>query len=195
MWTTFKQASIVMAATGLTMALAAGASAQAPVDPHHPGGRPPSAAAAPAQGQEQPQPQTPGGMMMDPAMMGPMMGGVGHMMANCSMMGGAASHAAGRIAFLKAELAITDAQKVVWEAYATQIKKNLQGMQDMQKGMMSMMEGRTPVERIDARLSMMGKRTQALTEIKPALAALYSALSVEQKAKADQLLTDMGCMM
>ena len=38
-------------------------------------------------------------------------------------------------------------------------------------------------------------RLQALKDIKPALAALYEALSDDQKKKADQLLTSMGCMM
>ena len=126
--------------------------------------------------------------MMGPGMMGRMMGD-GHTdaMAGCQMMGGGGMHAEGRIAFLRAELAITDTQKSVWDAYAAQIKKNLHSMQ--------MMEAKTPVERIDARIAAMEKRTQALKEIKPALAALYASLSTEQKGKADQILTEMGCMM
>ena len=81
------------------------------------------------------------GRMMGGGMMGP---GMMDMMANCPMMGGSSSHAEGRIAFLKAELAITDAQKPAWEAYAAQIRKNLQGMQDMQKSMMAMMAAIAP---------------------------------------------------
>ena len=69
------------------------------------------------------------------------------------------------------------------------------GMQDMQKSMMSMMDAKSPVERIDARIAMMEKRTEVLKDIKPALAALYGGLSADQKKKADQLLTGMGCMM
>jgi len=38
-------------------------------------------------------------------------------------------------------------------------------------------------------------RLQSLKEVKPALAALYAALSDDQKQKADDLLTGMGCMM
>ena len=38
-------------------------------------------------------------------------------------------------------------------------------------------------------------RVTALKELKPALADLYAALSDEQKKKADELLTGMGCMM
>ncbi len=165
--------------------------AQPAPDPHHPGG---------AAAQAQPPGPMPGGMM-GPGMMGRMMGdgmmgpGMMDMMANCPMMGGGTSHAEGRIAFLKAELAITDAQNAAWEVYAAQIRKNLTGMQDMQKTMMSMMEAKSPVERIDARIVMMEKRTQALKEIKPALAALYTGLTADQQKKADQLLTGMGCMM
>ncbi len=159
--------------------------AQPAPDPHHPGGAAPGAV----------QGQPPGGMM-GPGMMGRMMGpGMMDMMANCPMMGGSASHAEGRIAFLKAELAITDAQNAAWDAYAAQIRKNLTSMQDMQKTMMSMMDAKSPVERIDARIAMMEKRTQALKDIKPALAALYAVLSADQQKKADQFLTGMGCMM
>jgi hypothetical protein len=41
----------------------------------------------------------------------------------------------------------------------------------------------------------MDGRLASLTEVKPALAALYAALSDDQKKKADQILTGMGCMM
>lgn len=194
MLTPFKRFSTAAVVTGLLIGGAAVALAQTAPDPHHPGGAAPGA----AQGQQQA--PMPGGMM-GPGMMGRMMGGgmmgqgMMEMMANCPMMGGSSSHAEGRIAFLKAELAITDAQNAAWEAYAAQIRKNLTSMQDMQKTMMSMMEAKSPVERIDARIVMMEKRTQALKEIKPALAALYTGLTADQQKKADQLLTGMGCMM
>jgi hypothetical protein len=41
----------------------------------------------------------------------------------------------------------------------------------------------------------MESRLSALKEVKPALANLYAALSDDQKKKADELLTGMGCMM
>jgi predicted lipid-binding transport protein (Tim44 family) len=183
---------------GILVVGAGAAAAQTTPDPHHPS--PPS-----ADKQAQPQPQTPGGMMgpgmmgpgmMGPGMMGRMMGnGQADVMAGCQMMGGGAVHTEGRVAFLRAELAITDAQKAVWDAYAAEIKKNLRSMQDMQKMMTTMVNAKTPLERIDARIAVMDKRAQALKEVKPALAALYAALSPEQKGKADQILTGMGCMM
>jgi hypothetical protein len=135
------------------------------------------------------------GMMMGPGTMGMM-----RMMRDCPMMGmmmgtDTSTFAEGRIAFLKAELAITDAQKGVWDTYAAALKKNLQGMQAMRQTMGKVMEAKTPVERLDAHIAAMDGRLASLKEVKPALAALYGALSDEQKKKADQILTGMGCMM
>ena len=101
----------------------------------------------------------------------------------------------GRIAFLKAELAITPAQQAVWDSYAAALKKNFSSMQGMRQSMVTALGGNTPVERLDAHLAAIESRHGALKEVKPALAGLYAALSTEQKAKADQLLTGMGCMM
>jgi hypothetical protein len=141
-------------------------------------------------------------MPMERGMMGdmPMRRGMMGMMGDCPMMGMTmgdeeSPFAEGRIAFLKAELAISDAQKAVWEAYATALKKNLQGMQAMRQTMMNVTKAKTPVERLDAHVAAMDGRLASLKEVKPALAALYLALSEEQKKKADQILTGMGCMM
>jgi hypothetical protein len=139
-------------------------------------------------------------------MMGPgyglgMMGNYGPgMMGGCPMMGSApdgqvSTFAVGRIAFLKAELGITDDQKSVWDAYAETIKDNLQNMQGMWQTMKTIFEAKTPVDRLDARIAAMDSRLAALKEIKPALAKLYAALSADQKKKADEVLTGAGCMM
>ncbi len=150
-------------------------------------------------------PKGPGFMMPGAEMgQGRMMGmpGRGMMgMGDCPMMGmmpGSAEMPAfgeGRIAFLKAELAITPAQQSAWDAYAAALKKNFASMQGMRQSMMMALEGKTAVERLDAHLAAMEGRHAALKEIKPSLATLYSALSDEQKKKADQVLTGMGCMM
>lgn len=137
------------------------------------------------------------GMMGRGGMMG-MMGGGCPMMGMMGMMGRngpAPSFAEGRIAFIKAELAITDAQTGVWDAYAAALRKNLEGMQGMHKSMMSATQPANPVERLDRHISAMESRLQSLKEVKPALAALYATLSEDQKKKADDLLTGMGCMM
>ena len=144
----------------------------------------------------------PGWGMMGPGMMGrdsPMgPGGMMGMMGGCPMIGTdgqASTFIDGRIAFLKAELAITDAQKSVWDAYADATKRNLQNMQGMWQTMKTVFDGKSPIERLDAHLAAMESRSNALKDVKPALAKLYEALSAEQKKKADEILTGMGCMM
>jgi hypothetical protein len=179
----------VLAAVGLLISLSTYATAQTPYEAHHPDAAP---QAVPAQ--EIPQ----GGMTGDRGMMGGMMQGRGMMgmMGNCPMMGGSnPSYAEGRIAFLKAELSITDQQKDAWDAYAAALKKNLAGMQNMRETMMKVMQAKSPMERLDAHIAATESRVAALNELKPPLAKLYDSLSDEQKKKADELLTGMGCMM
>jgi len=136
------------------------------------------------------------GMMMGRGMMGSgMMGGcpmMGAMMGKGGMMG---MHSEGRVAFLKAELGITDAQKDAFEAYAAALRKNLGNMQAMHEGMLKMRDAKTPVERLDTHIGLMEGRLAALKEVKAPLSALYTSLSDEQRKKADDLLTGMGCMM
>ena len=132
-----------------------------------------------------------------PGMMGNYGPGV---MGGCPMMGTTtdgqvSTFAEGRIAFLKAELGITDAQKSEWDAYAEKIKGNLQNMQGMWQTMKTVFDAKTPADRLDAQIAAMDSRLAALKEIKPALSKLYAALSAEQKKKADEVLTGMGCMM
>ena len=145
------------------------------------------------------------GMMYGPRMMGPGYGsgmtfGPGMMMGGCPMIGTTtdgqtSTFTEGRIAFLRAELGITDAQKAVWDAYAEAIKGNLQSMQGMWQTMKGLSEAKTPVERLDVHIVAMETRLTVLKGVKPALANLYAALTAEQKKKADELLTGMGCMM
>ena len=128
--------------------------------------------------------------------MGMMDRGMMRMMAECPMMGvDMATHTEGRIAFLKAELAITDVQKAAWDGYAAALAKNLQAMQGTRQAMLKTMEAKSPVERLDSHIAAMEGRVAVLKEVKPALDALYIALIDDQKKKADQLLTGMGCMM
>lgn len=121
------------------------------------------------------------------------------MMGGCPMWdapdGHMSSFADGRIAFLKAELNITDAQKTPWDAYVEALKSNLQSMQGMWQSMRVVFEGDTPVERLDAHITTMESRVSALKAVKPALSNLYAALNADQKKKANELLTGVGCMM
>ena len=141
--------------------------------------------------------------MMGEGMMGKgMMGGMGRgmMSENCPMMGMMMNsetgepHAAGRIAFIKAELGITEAQQEAFDGYTGWLKKNLEGMHEMRAKMMSTMQSGTPVEKLSGQIDIMEGRLATLKQVKPALEKLYGVLSDAQKEKADKVLTGMGCM-
>jgi hypothetical protein len=126
--------------------------------------------------------------------------GMGYgMMRGCPMMfgtGDGATYTDGRLAFLKAELGITDAQKSAWDAYAAALRKNLENMQAMHATMrQSVEQEKSPVERLEVHVTTMEARLAALKEMKPALATLYGAMTDDQKKKAGEILTGMGCMM
>ncbi len=126
--------------------------------------------------------------------------GRGMMGGGCGPMsfgedGQVSSFVDGRIAFLKAELGITDAQTKVWDAFAEAMKSNFVNMRGLRQAMRAAFDADTPVDRLDARISVMESRAATLKEMKQPLSDLYGALSKEQKAKADDLLTGMGCMM
>ena len=73
--------------------------------------------------------------MMSRGGMGPwMMGSGGFGPGMCAAMN---SHVDGRLAYIKAELKITDAQEPLWKAYAAAARDNAQGMQARCTTMMS----------------------------------------------------------
>ena len=178
---------------------------------HHPGGAP-AAATTPAQpmGTGMPGPgmsgMSPGtggggmpmmGMMRDGARQGMPMGmmcmGEGGMcsmpMGSMPMMSGRTE---GRIAFLKAELKITDAQLPLWNVVADAIRANAKtGTSTME----SMAMGAKLPERLAAREKTISGQLEAVRKFKSAVDPLYAALSEEQKKAADELLmSPMGMM-
>ncbi|MBY0225254.1 MAG: Spy/CpxP family protein refolding chaperone [Hyphomicrobium sp.] len=135
------------------------------------------------------------GQMGHGRMMGGRMGG-GMMMNDCPMMGGQnAATPADRLNTLKSELAITDAQQSAWNAYAEKMTKTWESMGTMREHMQKMHSAKSPVDRLDARITMMETRLATMKEVKPLLQALYDTLTADQKAKADTSLSPMGCMM
>ena len=98
---------------------------QPPHDEHHP----PAAPAAAGPGM-------PGGTAGADEM--PMMGMMRMMMGRdgIAMMGAMARHVEGRLAFLKTELKITDAQLPLWNAVADAMRANAKTMGDIAGGMM-----------------------------------------------------------
>ena len=94
----------------------------------------------------------------------------------------------GRLAYLKSELEITDAQAAAWDAYATAVKGRVETMQGMHEGMMETMHAGTAIERMDVRIAGMEAMLESLKAMKPATEGLYSALSDDQKKLADELI-------
>ena len=170
----------------LMLALIAGSAlAQQPQhDEHHPPA--PPAAAGPGM----PGGMAGGGEMPTMGMMRMMMGRDG-----MSMMGAMARHVEGRLAFLKTELKITDAQLPLWNAVADAMRANAKTMGDMAGGMMGGSETATLPDKLAMRDKMMTAHLEALRKFKAAADPLYAALSEEQKKTADELLIGpMGMM-
>lgn len=166
--------------------IAASAFAQQPEhEQHHPGETPPAAG---MRGPGMPRLAGTGDMPMM-GMMRMMMGqdGMGPMMM--------AGHVEGRLAFLKTELKITDAQLPLWNAVADAIRANAKTMGGMAEGMMGSMQTGTLPEKLAAREKLMTAHLEALRKFKAAVDPFYAALSDEQKKTADELLLGpMGMM-
>jgi len=160
----------------------------------------------PALAQDQSMPM----MGMGQGMMG-MGQGMGCGMGGCGMMGGMMGQQTGqpgmmgnRIAFIKAELGITDAQKPAWDEFEKAMRAHFAQMQEMRQTMMSrmkgMMSGENPkpmpvTELLSTRIAMMESHLAEMKTVQAAIEKLYAALNADQKAKADQIVSGMGCIM
>jgi hypothetical protein len=155
------------------------------------------AVAAAQQAQQNEQTMMGGGqmsMMGDGQMsMGAMMMRMMAMMPHGGMMMpmmGMADHIEGRLAFLKTELKITDAQLPQWNAFADALRANATQASGMMKQMQAMMQGGAPPN-LPARLDVVEKHLQAHLEmvqrLKTSLSPLYASFSDEQKRSADAL--------
>jgi hypothetical protein len=182
-------------------------------DTHHPAETAPATPPAAEMPGEQQGAMGPG-MMSDGMMSGGMMSGgmMSNMMPMMGMMSGGAmsmmgqmmapERIEGRIAFLKTELKITDAQQSLWNTFADAVRVNARSMADMMREMQGMMmpqQGMAPLalpKRIEAREHMLAGRLDALRQLKAALNPLYAAFDDSQKRTADELLMPgpMGLM-
>jgi hypothetical protein len=161
------------------------------------------AGGAVAQDQAAPQAQS-GGPMMGGWMMGPhgMMGyGMGPGMmgsasgrAMCTAMAG---HSDGRLAYLKAELKITEAQEALWAGYAAAVRDNAKTMLAHCGTMMSPRGASTLSlpDRLEKHEQLMATHLESLRAMTRALKPLYAALDDAQKQTIDQLFFGpMGMM-
>lgn len=129
-------------------------------------------------------------------------GGMGGMMMG--QRGNMTAHIDGRIAFIKAELGITEAQKPAWDEFEKAMRAHFSQMQTMRQSMMSKMKGmmqgedQKPMpapEMLSTRISMMESHLAEMKTMQAAVEKLYAALDAKQKEKADQLVMGMGRMM
>ena len=140
----------------------------------------------------QPGASTPMMMEMMAGMM-KMMGGDSAQMSMGSM--GMTEHTAGRIAFLRAELQITDAQSKAWNAFADAMQKIGSQMKEADMPMMAEASAPQLLARLDSQERMLTARLEGVRAMKAAFAPLYDALSAEQRKTADDLLANhMGLM-
>jgi hypothetical protein len=126
---------------------------------------------------------SPGTMgMMGPGMMGYDGSGRGMMRwgtsggAMCSAMAG---HIEGRLAYVKAELKITEAEESLWNAYAAAARDSTNSMLARCMTMMSRRSGSTPSlpDRLDQNEQLMAAQLDAMHATNEALKPLYTALS------------------
>lgn len=104
----------------------------------------------------------------------------------------------GRIAFLRTELKITDAQNAVWNAFADALRANAKSLGEVRSSIMSGMAGSAQqnlVERFALQEKWLAARLEGTRAIKAALTNLIGALSEDQRKAADELLAPhMGMM-
>lgn len=97
------------------------------------------------------------------------------------------SHIEGELAFLRAELKITDEQEKTWDAFAKAAHDADQSVNETQAPTAS---GHPPtlLDMMDSRAKTLTARLEAIKKLKGAVEPLYADLSKEQKAAADQMI-------
>lgn len=200
---------LALAAMGISpAALAQATSPPSQADQDHSAHHPPADA---GDGAAEPQPgrATPG--MMGQSGQGGMMGGQGgmmngnmrqmmSMMHNMMMMmsaqsGMMTSNVEGRIAGLKTELKITDAQAAAWDHFAEALRGTAKSMNGMYQQMMQPGATATLPARLARQEAMLSAHLSSVKTLKEALEPVYASFSDEQKKIADQIMIGpMGMM-
>jgi hypothetical protein len=99
----------------------------------------------------------------------------------------------GRLAFLRAELKITDAQTNAWNAFADALRANAKKLGEVRASMMSHMtagqqQAPTLSERLNLQEQWLAARLEGTRAIKSAFTNLFGVLSDDQKKTANELL-------
>lgn len=105
-------------------------------------------------------------------------------------------HIEGRVAFLRTELKITEAQQPAWNAFADALRANAKALGEMRGSMMSPQgAGAGLVEKLAFQEKWLAARLEGTRAMKSALTNLVSTFSGEQKKAADELLAQQMGMM
>jgi hypothetical protein len=140
-----------------------------------------------------------GGMPMMGGDMGQMMRMMQTMMAQGGMRGSMGmmplDHIEGRIAFLKAELGITDAQEPQWNAFANALRTEAKSTQGEHMLMMGQRGPASWPDRLALHERLLSDRLAALKALEDPAKSLYAVLSEQQRHNADELMGGpMGMM-
>ncbi len=149
-----------------------------------------------AKGQDKPGSPPATGAMMHGDDMKQMMSMMRDMMTMMSAHSGTmASHVEGRIAALKSELKITDAQAPQWDRFADALRGTAKSMEAMQQQMMKASAPSTLSARLVRQEEMLTTHLAAVKSLRAALEPLYATFSDEQKKVADGIrIGPMGMM-
>jgi len=105
------------------------------------------------------------------------------------MAGRTIEHVEGHIAFVKAELNVTASQSKVWDEFAATMRANAKQLNELAAELAKAPAATSPVDRIERQEKTLAVRLEAVRRTKPALSALYAALSEAQKKIFAQLST------
>jgi hypothetical protein len=102
----------------------------------------------------------------------------------------------GRLAFLKTELKITEAQSAAWDELAGVIRTTSEAHNDMMRSMMKDMRSgdflKAPLpERLQIQQTRLEARLEQVKSVKAAVEKLYAILNDDQKKAADDIVLPM----
>jgi hypothetical protein len=181
-----KSTFLVAASLAAMLTITSGGLAQTSSDPHHTGQT--TTDATPQPGMQNPMMMQMMGNMMN--MMGMMMGGSGQM--GMPGMGisrmGMTDHIEGRIAFVRAELQITDAQGKAWDGFANAVRDNAKRMAG---AAMPEMPASPPelLAKLETQEKLLSTKIEAVRSLKAAYLPLHEVLNPDQRKLANDLLT------
>ena len=103
-------------------------------------------------------------------------------------------HVEGRIAYVKTELKITDAQAPLWNKVADTMRQNAKAMDDAMAALKRDPNAPAPsaVERLELRSKIAQVHAQGSQQLLASFKPLYDTMSVDQKKAADELMDRHG---